>query len=135
MDELKEAVMYAFDYGTEELEESKIPYVKTKTVNIVNTIKSGLTEIESIHIDYLNTDVERKDIPIDKFIYYLMHLSQSGIFADIIHWRYVELFESGDYLIEGDINHNNGYELIVAITVINKEDRSKVAEILGKTED
>ena len=65
----------------------------------------------------------------------MMHLDQSGIFADIINWRYFEVFDSGNYLIEGDISHNNGYELVVAITVINKEDRSKVAEILGKTEE
>lgn len=65
-----------------------------------------------------------------------MHLNQSGIFAEIIKWRYIDdLFDNGDYLIEGDINHNNGYELVVAITVINKEDRSKVAEMLGKMEE
>lgn len=136
INELKDAVMYAFKYGTEEVEEPKIPYVKTRTVNIANLIKSGLVEIESVHIDYLNPDVERKDMPIEQFIDYLMNLNQSGIFAEIIKWRYIDdLFDNGDYLIEGDINHNNGYELVVAITVINKEDRNKVAEILGKTEE
>lgn len=99
-------------------------------------IKSDLTELKNVHIEYIDPNVERKDISTDQFIEYLMHLDQSGIFADIIHWRYIdELFNSGDYLIEGDINHNNGYELVVAITVINKEDRNKVAEMLKETEE
>lgn len=136
IDELKDAVFYAFKYGTEEVEEPKIPYVKTRTVNIANLIKSGLTEIESIHINFIDPHAEKQDIPIEQFIDYLMNLNQSGIFAEIIKWRYIDdLFDNGDYLIEGDISHNNGYELVVAITVINKEDRSKVAEILGKTEE
>ena len=135
IDELKDAVFYAFKYGTEEVEEPKIPYIKTATGNIAMVIKSDLTELKNVHIEYIDPNVERKDISTDQFIEYLMHLSQSGIFADIIHWRYVELFDSGNYLIEGDSNHNNGYELVVAITVINKEDRNKVAEILGKTEE
>lgn len=135
IDELKNAVMYAFKYGTEEIEEPKIPYIKTDTGNIATVIKSGLTELKNVYIEYINPDVERKDISTDQFIEYLIHLDQSGIFADIINWRYVELFDSGNYLIEGDISHNNGYELIVAITVISKEDRSKVAKILGKTEE
>lgn len=135
IDELKDAVFYAFKYGTEEVEEPKIPYIKTATGNIAMVIKSDLTELKNVHIEYIDPNVERKDISTDQFIEYLMHLNQSGIFADIIHWRYVELFDSGNYLIEGDINHNNGYELVVAITVINKEDRNKVAEILGKTEE
>lgn len=136
IDELKDAVFYAFKYGTEEVEEPKIPYVKTRTVNIANLIKSGLTEIESIHINFIDPHAEKQDIPIEQFIDYLMNLNQSGIFAEIIKWRYIDdLFDNGDYLIEGDISHNNGYELIVAITVINREDRSKVTEILGKTEE
>lgn len=136
IDELKDAVFYAFKYGTEEIEEPKIPYIKTITRNIAMVIKSNLTEIESVHINFIDPDAERKDIPTDQFIDYLMHLNQSGIFAEIIKWRYIDdLFDNGDYLIEGDINHNNGYELVVAITVINKEDRSKVAEMLKETEE
>lgn len=135
IDELKDAVLYAFKYGTEEVQELKIPYVKTATGNIATVIKSSLIEIKGVHIDYLNLGAERKDISKDKFIDYLMHLDQSGIFADIINWRYVEVFDSGNYLIEGDINHNNGYELVVAITAINKEERSNVAEMLGKMEE
>lgn len=135
INELKDAVMYAFENGTGEVEEPKIPYIKTATGNIAMVIKSDLTELKNVHIEYIDPNVERKDISTDQFIEYLMHLDQSGIFADIIHWRYVELFESGDYLIEGDINHNNGYELIVAITAKNREDRSKVAEMLKETEE
>lgn len=135
INELKDAVLYAFQYGTEEIEEPKIPYIKTGTENVAIVIKSGLTELKNVYIEYINPDVERKDISTDQFIEYLIHLDQSGIFADIINWRYVELVDSGNYLIEGDISHNNGYELIVAITVISKEDRSKVAKILGKTEE
>ena len=135
VNEIKDAVMYAFEYGTEEAEEPKIPYIRTATGNIAMVIKSGLTELKNVHIEYIDPNVERKEISTDQFIEYLMHLDQSGIFADTINWRYVDLFDSGKYLIEGDIGHNNGYELNVAITVINKEDRSKVAEILGKTEE
>ncbi len=51
IDEIKDAVMYAFEYGTEEVEEPKIPYIKTKSVNIANVIKSNLTEIESVSIN------------------------------------------------------------------------------------
>ena len=124
IDELKDAVLYAFKYGTEEVEEPKMSYIKTTTGNIATVIKSGLTELKNVHIKYIDPNVERKDISIDKFIDYLMHLDQSGIFADIIHWRYVELFDSGDYLIEGDISHNNGYELAIAVTandIVNKD--------------
>lgn len=135
INELKDAVLYAFENGTEEVEEPKIPYIKTITRNIAMVIKSNLTEIESVHINFIDPDAERKDISTYQFIDYLMHLDQSGIFTDIINWRYVEVFDSGDYLIEGDINHNNGYELVVAITAINKEERSNVAEILGKMEE
>ena len=136
IDELKDAVFCAFKYGTEEVEEPKIPYIKAATGNIAMVIKSDLTELKNVHIEYIDPNVERKDISTDQFIEYLMHLNQSGIFSDIIHWRYIgDLFDSGDYLIEGDINHNNGYELVVAITAINKEDRNKVAAILGKTEE
>jgi len=134
IDEIKDAVMYAFEYGTEEVEEPKIPYIKIKSVSIANVIKSDLTEIESVSIDYVDPNAERKVIPIDKFIDYLMHLSQSGIFADTINWRYVDLFDNGKYLIEGDIGHNRGYELNVAVSVKNKEDRDKVVEILKGSE-
>lgn len=135
IDELKDAVLYAFKYGTEEIEEPKIPYVKTVIKNIVMTIESGLVEIECVHINYLNPDVEKQDIPTDKFIDYLMHLNQSGIFADTINWRYVDLFDSGKYLIEGDINYNNGYELSVTIATKNVEDKDKVVEILKGREE
>lgn len=136
IDELKDAVLYAFKYGTEEIEEPKIPYVKTATENIATVIRSGLAEIQCVHINFIDPHAEKQDIPTDQFIDYLMHLNQSGIFAEIIKWRYIDdLFDNGDYLIEGDINHNNGYELVVATTVINKNDRSKVAEMLGKMEE
>lgn len=135
MDELKDAVIYAFDYGTEELEEAKIPYVRTVTENIAKAIKSNLTEIESVHINYLDPEAKRKDIPVNEFKDYLMHLSQSGIFAETTNWRYVDLFDSGRFLIEGDISHNNGYELNIAIAVKNIENKDKVVEILRESEE
>ena len=135
INELKDAVMCAFEYGTEEVEEHKIPYVKTVTKNIAMVIKSDLADIESVHINYLNPNAEQQDIPIDQFIGYLMHLNQSGIFANAINWRYVDLFDSGDYLLEGDIGHNNGYELNVVIAAKNKEDKDRVAEILRESEE
>ena len=135
VDELKDAVFYAFKYGTEEVEEPKIPYIKTATGNIAMVIKSDLTELKNVHIEYIDPNVERKDISTDQFIEYLMHLNQSGIFEDIIKWRYVDLFGNGKYLLEGDINHNNGYELNVFIATKNKEDRSKVVEMLKETEE
>lgn len=135
VDEIRDAVMYAFEYGIEEVEEPKIPYIKTATRNIVMAIKSGLTEIESVHISYVDPDAERENIPINEFIDYLMHVSQSGIFAETINWRYVDLFDSGRFLIEGDICHNNGYELVVAIVSENKEDKYKIAEILRGSEE
>lgn len=66
-------------------------------------IKSGLIEVENVHITYLDPDAKRKDISTDRFKEYLMHLDQSGILTDIISWRYIDLFNSGDYLVEGDI--------------------------------
>lgn len=135
IDELKDAVFYAFEYGTEEVGEPKIPYVKTVTKNIVMAIKSGLIELKSVHINYLDPNTEEQDIPTDRFIDYLMHLNQSGIFANTINWRYVDLFDSRNYLLEGDINHNNGYELNVAITAKNQEDRDKVVAMLRITEE
>ena len=98
-------------------------------------IKSGLVEVESVRIVYLNPDAKRKNILVDKFIEDLTHLSLSGIFADSIKWRYVDIFDSGKYLIEGDIGYNNGYELNVAISVIKKEDKDKVVEILRESEE
>ena len=71
---------------------------------------------------------EEKEIPC-------ADLNQSGIFADTINSRYVDLFDSGKFLIEGDIGHNNGYELNVGITVKNKEDNDKVVEILKGSEE
>lgn len=135
IDELKKAVMYAFDYGTEEVEESKIPYINTQIKSINKVIKSCLTEIESVCINYLDPDAEIKDIPIDKFKAYLMHFGQSGIFANTINWRFVDLFDSGSYLIEGDISHNNGYELGIVIVAKNKEDKDKIVEILRNMEE
>lgn len=134
IDQLKGAVMYAFEYGTEEVEESKVPYVNTITENIARVLRSSLVDIEYVQINYLDPDAQRKDIPIDKFIDYLMHLSQSGIFSDTINWRYVDLFDNGRFLIEGDIGHNNGYELNVGIVAKNIEERSNIAEMLGKME-
>lgn len=134
IDEIKDAVMYALDYGTEEIEETKIPYVRTITGNIANVIKSGQIEIESVDINYINPEIEQENISVDKFIDYLMHLDQSGIFADTINWRYVDLFDSGNYLLEGDINHNNGYELNVGIATKNKENKDRVIEILRGSE-
>lgn len=135
IDELKDAVMYAFEYGTEEIEGAKIPYIKTIIENIEKVIKSGLVEVESVRIVYLNPDAKRKNILVDKFIEDLTHLSLSGIFADSIKWRYVDIFDSGKYLIEGDIGYNNGYELNVVISVIKKEDKDKVVEILRESEE
>lgn len=135
IDELKDAVLYAFKYGTEEVEEPKMSYIKTTTGNIATVIKSGLTELKNVHIKYIDPNVERKDISIDKFIDYLMHLDQSGIFADIIHWRYVELFDSGDYLIEGDISHNNGYELAIAVTANDIVNKDRIIESLRESEE
>lgn len=135
IDEIKDAVMYALDYGTEEIEETKIPYVRTVTENIAKVIKRNLTKIESVHINYLDPEDKRKEIPVNEFKDYLMHVSQSGIFAETINWRYVDLFDSGRFLIEGDISHNNGYELVVAIVSENKEDKYKIAEILRGSEE
>ncbi len=135
IDELKNAVMYAFDYGTEEIKASKIPYIKTSIMRIVKVIESDFVKVENASVNYIDPNIKKKDITTDKFIDYLMHLNQSGIFANTVKWRYTDLFDSGEYLLECDINHNNGYELIVAITVINKENRSKVAEILGRPEE
>lgn len=134
IDEIKDAVMYSFEYGTEEIEESKIPYVKTNIENIAKVLRSGRIEIESVHINHVNPEIEQENISVDKFIDYLMHLNQSGIFADTINWRYVDLFDSGNYLLEGDINHNNGYELNVAIAAKSKDDKDKVVEILRGSE-
>lgn len=135
IDQLKGAVMYAFDHGTEEIEEPRIQYVRTVTENIARELRSSLVDIEYVHINYLDPDAQRKDILKDKFIEYLMHLSQSGIFANIINWRYVDLFDSGKFLIEGDIGHNNGYELNVGIVAKNIEDKGNVAEILKGSEE
>ena len=127
--------MYAFEYGTEQIAGAKIPYIKTNIENIEKAIKSGLVEVESVRIVYLNPDAKRKNILVDKFIEDLTHLSLSGIFADSIKWRYVDIFDSGKYLIEGDIGYNNGYELNVVISVIKKEDKDKVVEILRESEE
>lgn len=135
IDEIKNAVMYALDYGTEEIEGAKIPYVKTNIGNIVKVIHSDLIDIGSIFIDYLVPKYKREFISTDKFVDYLMHLNQSGIFADTINWRYVDLFDNGKYLIEGDIGHNNGYELNVPIAAKNIEDKDKVIKFLKGSEE
>lgn len=135
IDEIKDAVMYALDYGIEEIEEAKIQYVRTVTENIAKAIKSNLTKIESVHINYLDLEAKRKEIPVNELKDYLMHLNQSGIFANTINWRYIDLFDSGRFLIEGDISHNNGYELNVAIVAENKEDKYKIDAILRGSEE
>ncbi len=89
--------------------------------------------IESVSINYVNSNAKREDIPIDKFMDYLMHFNQSGIFADTINWRYTNLFDNGSFLIEGDIGHNNGYVLNVAINAKNKEEKDKVIESLKRS--
>lgn len=135
INEIKDAVMYALNYGTEEVEGAKIPYVDTFTGNIDRVINNNLVQIQKVYISYLNPEVEQKSIRINDFLGYLMHLSQSGIFADLIKWRYVDLFDSGKFLIEGDINHNNGYELNVAIVTKDGEDKDKVVKILKGSEE
>ena len=125
--------MYALEHGTEEVGEPKIPYIKTVTGNIVKVIHSGLIEIGNVYIDYLDPESERKYISIDKFMDNLTHLSQSGIFANTINWRYVDLFDNGNFLIEGDISHNNGYELNVTIAAKDIEDKNKITEILRES--
>lgn len=135
IDELKKAVMYALDHGTEEVEEPKIPYIKTQIGDIVKAIKSNLIEIEDARINYLDPNAEIKVIPVDKFEEFLMHLGQSGIFANTINWRLVDLFDSGSYLIEGDIGHNNGYELNVVVSANDIENRDRIIEILREREE
>lgn len=135
IDELKIAVMHAFSYGTEEIEEAKIPYVKTSIMRIVKAIESSFVEVENANVNYIDPNIKKKDITTDQFIDYLMHLNQSGIFADTVKWRYIDLFDSGKYLLECDINHNNGYELNACIAVKNKVDKEKVVEILKETEE
>ena len=135
IDQLRDAVMFAFGHGTKEVEDPKIPYVKTNTANIVKAIHSNLIDIGSIFIDYLVPKYKREFISTEKFVDYLMHLNQSGIFADTINWRYVDLFDNGKYLIEGDIGHNRGYELNVGIATKNKEDKDRVVEILKGSEE
>lgn len=44
------------------------------------------------------------------------------------------MFDSGTYLLEGDISHNNGYELNVSIVTKEVGDRNKVVEILKGSE-
>lgn len=121
--------------STEEIEGTKIPYMDTSTRDIYKVINSNLVEIQSVNINYIDLTIKQKNIPVNDFVGYIMHLNQSGIFSDIIKWRYVALFNSGDYLLEGDLNHNNGYELNISIATKNKEDRSKVAEMLRKAEE
>lgn len=135
IDELKKAVMYAFDYGTEEVEESKIPYIKTRIGNIIKVIKDNLLEIENAQIDYVDPNMKKEDIPIDKFKAYLMHFGQSGIFANTINWRVVDLFDSGSYLIEGDVGHNNGYELGIIVTANAIENKDRIIEALRESEE
>lgn len=135
IDQLKGAVMYAFEHGTEEIEEPRIQYVNTIIENIARVLRSSLIDIEYVHINYLDPESKREYISTDKFMNYLMHLSQSGIFADTINWRYVDLFDSGRFLIEGDISHNNAYELNVSIVAKNIEDKGNVDEILRGSEE
>lgn len=135
IDQLKGAVMYAFEHGTEAIEEPGIQYVNTITENIARVLRSSLIDIEYVHINYLDPESKREYISTDKFMNYLMHLNQSGIFADTINWRYVDLFDSGRFLIEGDIGHNNGYELNVSIVAKNIEDKGNVDEILKGSEE
>ena len=135
IDQLKGAVMYAFECCKEEVEESRIPYANTITENIARLLRSSLADIEYVHINYLDPDAQRKDISIDSFTDYLMHLSQSGIFANTINWRYIDLFDSGKFLIEGDIGQNNGYELNVGIVVKNIEDKGNADEVLKGSEE
>lgn len=135
IDEIKKAVMYAFDYGTEEVEESKIPYINTQIGNIIKVIKDNLLEIENAQIDYIDPNMKKEDIPIDKFKAYLMHLEQSGIFANTINWRFVDLFDSGSYLIEGDIGHNNGYEMGIVVTANTIENKDRIIDILRESEE
>lgn len=135
IDQLKGAVMYAFEHGTEKIEEPKISYKKIVIGNIVKAIHSGLVEIGNIYIDYLDPESEREYISIDKFVDYLIHLSQSGMFVDTINWRYVDLFDNGRFLIEGDVGHNNGYELNVGIVAKNIDDKDKVVKILNGSEE
>jgi len=135
IDELKNTVMYAFEHGTEEIVNHEIQYMKTTIGNVVNVIKSGLAEIGNAHIDYLDPKTERKEIPVNEFKKYLLHLNQSGIFADTVSWRYVDLFESGNYGLECDIGHNNGFELNAVIFSKNEEDKDRVNEILRESEE
>lgn len=135
IDELKKAVMYALNHGTEEVEEPKIPYIKTQIGDIVKAIKSNLIEIEDARINYLDPNAEIKVIPVDKVEEYLMHLGQSGIFANTINWRLVDLFDSGCYLLEGDIGHNNGYELAIVVTANGIENKDKIIEIMRESEE
>lgn len=135
IDEIKNAVMYAFEYGTEEIEGAKIPYVNTSIGNIYRVINSNLVEIQSANMNYIDSKIKQKNIPVNDLEDYMKHLNQSGIFAETINWRYVDLFDKGDYLIEGDINNNNGYELNVVIAIKNKEDKDKVVKILKEMEE
>lgn len=135
IDELKNTVMYAFEHGTEEIVNHGIQYMKTTIGNVVNVIKSGLAEIGNAHIDYLNPKTERKEIPVNEFKKYLLHLNQSGIFADTVSWRYIDLFESGNYGLECDIGHNNGFILNAVISSKNEEDKDRVSEMLRESEE
>ena len=93
-----------------------------------------MVEIENAQIDYIDPNMKKEDIPIDKFNAYLMHFGQSGILANTINWRFVDLFDSGSYLIEGDIGHNNGYELGIVVTANTIENKDRIIDILRESE-
>lgn len=112
-----------------------IPYNKTSTSNIAKIINSNLATIEIVKIDYLDTNADREEIPKEQFTDYLMHLNQTGIFANVVEWRFLNLFDGEKFLIEADINHNNGFELNAVIKAKNVEDRDKISVFLETKED
>lgn len=112
-----------------------IPYIKTSTSSIAKVINSGFAEVETAKIDYLDPNADSEEIPIEQFANYLMHLNQSGIFANVVEWRFLNLFDGEKFLIEADINHNNGFELSAVIKAKNVEDRDRISVLLETRED
>lgn len=112
-----------------------IPYITTSISNIAKVINSGLATTEIVKIDYLAPNADREEIPIEQFTDYLMHLNQSGIFANAVEWRFLNLFDGEKFLIEADINHNNSFELNAVIKAKNVEDRDRISVLLETKEE
>lgn len=122
--------------GYSNMEELKLKSRGTSTRNIAEIISKNYVQIVNAEYLYQSPTGESQPLDKDTFVKSLLALSKAGIFADLVEWRYEEIYpysDLEDFLIYGNLHDPYcGTKITVSLLVEDGTEIEDVVTILRK---